>query len=491
MKLAIITAKTKPYDIKGNTAKYINFLKDVINNHKDVTAIVFPANAVESFFTTKEKNTDVKVPTFFKLLSSELPDSKKHIIYPSLNDGRVYSIFRGKIEVSDLQDSYKIDDGIKLYAGKNCHKIPRKGNGISAVPYFFDGETYFKGGVVLFSEGKIKVETPEYTEGITIIDTETIEKIAEGRESATFTLCQDNKKPPEFDAEKTYNTLVNSIREYFDHLSIKKAVVGLSGGIDSAIVATLGVEALGKENVTGLLMPSEFSTSHSVTDAEQLAKKLGIEHHLLPIKNVYNTYNDTLKDIFAGTQFDVTEENIQARIRGTLVMAYANKFSAMALNTSNKSELMVGYGTLYGDLVGSIGVIGDVFKTEVYRLAEFINRNGEIIPEHIITKAPSAELHPGQKDQDALPDYNSLDKILVSFLYVMDEDGLLYNNQNLTGQIIDKHKEFYGTIPDTEEVAHTLNLIFRNYYKGKQVPPKIKLNNYPELNLPLLHSIKK
>ena len=252
------------------------------------------------------------------------------------------------------------------------------------------------------------------------------------------------------------------------------------------MVAAIGTKALGKDNVIGILMPSEFSTEHSVVDAKQLAKNLGIKHFLLPISEIYEKFNYVLKDVFEGKSFDVTEENIQARIRGTLVMAYANKYKAMVLNTSNKSELMVGYGTLYGDLVGSIAVIGDVFKTEVYKLADYINSEKEVIPKNIIEKLPSAELRPGQKDSDALPDYSLLDKILVSFLITMRNMDYVCNNVSLVDAIYENFNEMYNESVDKETVRYVTNLILRNNYKGRQVPPKIILGLYPEIKLPLL-----
>ncbi len=238
-----------------------------------------------------------------------------------------------------------------------------------------------------------------------------------------------------------------------------KAVLGLSGGIDSALVAALATEALGKENVLGILMPSRFSTDHSVTDAVDLAKNLGISHEILPIKEIYDNFITTLKPVFKDAPFNVAEENLQARIRGSLVMAISNKFGNILLNTSNKSEAAVGYGTLYGDLCGSLSVLGDVYKTDVYKLSRYMNRNGELIPENTITKAPSAELRPGQKDQDSLPDYDTLDAILK-----------LYLEENSSKQeIIAK-----GFAP--EIVEKTLSLVNRNDYKRAQCPPILKVS---------------
>lgn len=490
MKAGFIIVESKPYELGNNIEKYIAEAKKLLESDKEIEAIVLPPNAIEGFHNGKVDDS-MQVPYYLKNFSIFLSGFRKHIVYPSTLMGKIFDVYAGKIEVFDINDNYTLCN-IKLNFTTGKHKIYNKENGgISIAPLGFDGEKYYTGGCLASTANKVKVLISEFREGSIVIDTDTIFKeCITNVEDVDFVSLPPKKIPVEFNSAHTHKILTESVKKYFEYLGIKKAVVGLSGGIDSAVVAAIGVEALGKENVTGLLMPSEFSTEHSVTDAEQLAKNLGIEYHLLPIKSIFGTFNETLKNVFAGKDFDVTEENIQARIRGTLVMSYANKFNAMALNTSNKSELMVGYGTLYGDLVGSIGVIGDVFKTEVYKLAHYINREKEIIPEHILTKAPSAELRPGQKDQDALPEYEVLDKILISFLYVMNENGLIFNKAQLYEQIIEKHNKFYGYEPESKTVKDTLKLIFRNFYKGKQVPPKIVLDNYPEVNLPLLFNIE-
>ena len=230
-------------------------------------------------------------------------------------------------------------------------------------------------------------------------------------------------------------------------------------GILTHKLAALATEALGKENVLGILMPSHFSTDHSVTDAVDLAKNLGIAYETLPIKEVYDAYINTLHPVFKDAPFNVAEENLQARIRGGLVMAISNKFGHILLNTSNKSEASVGYGTLYGDLCGSLSVLGDVYKTDVYKLSRYINREREIIPENTITKAPSAELRPGQKDQDSLPDYDTLDAILK-----------LYLEENQS------QREIIGKGYAPEVVEKTLRLVNRNEYKRAQCPPILKIS---------------
>lgn len=256
-----------------------------------------------------------------------------------------------------------------------------------------------------------------------------------------------------------HRALVFGLKDYFTKHGFTKAILGLSGGIDSAVVAALGAEALGAENIFGLLMPSRFSTDHSVQDATDLAQNIGMPYEIIPIKKLYDEYLNSLQPVFKDCPFNVAEENIQARIRGMLVMAMSNKFNYIPLNTSNKSEAAVGYGTLYGDLCGSLGTIGDVYKTDIYALANHINRNRIIIPEHTITKAPSAELRPGQKDQDSLPDYPLLDAILKSYI-----------EENLSqAQIIAK-----GYSP--EIVEKIIGMVKRNEYKRAQCPPILKVS---------------
>jgi len=210
--------------------------------------------------------------------------------------------------------------------------------------------------------------------------------------------------------------LVLGIRDYFSKMGFKKAILGSSGGIDSAVTLALACEALGKDNVRAILLPSAYSTSHSVSDAEQLSRNLGNPYDIIPIREVYDALIHTLGPVFKDTPFGLAEENLQSRTRGNLLMGLANKFGYVLLNTSNKSELSTGYGTLYGDMAGGLSVLGDVYKGQVYALARDINRREEIIPANILHKAPSAELRPGQKDSDSLPDYDILDKVLYQYI---------------------------------------------------------------------------
>lgn len=263
--------------------------------------------------------------------------------------------------------------------------------------------------------------------------------------------------------EIAHDTIIRSLRKFFTGCGISKAIVGLSGGIDSAVVAALAAEALGKENLHGFMMPSEFSTLHSIQDAVDLADNLGLEYNVIPIGKIYNKFMKELQPVFGlDNQWNVAEENLQARIRGTLLMAYSNKFNALVLNTSNKSELSVGYGTLYGDLAGALMVIADIYKTEVYELAEYINRERQIIPRSTITKAPSAELREGQKDSDSLPDYSLLDYILYS---------------------LNEGEKSYGTLlsegVDKSILDKVMDLVGKAHFKLMQIPPIIKVSSKP------------
>lgn len=266
-------------------------------------------------------------------------------------------------------------------------------------------EILFDGGSIVMSpDGSVVDEMPYFEECLRVYDLAEVTQTTQGKELAKdkITLIHD--------------ALVMGIRNYFVKLGLKKVILGLSGGIDSAVVAVLAVEALGADNVRVLLLPSQFSSDHSVLDARKLAQNLGIQYDLLPIESVYETYMEILKPHFWATDFGLAEENIQARIRGMLLMAFSNKFGHILLNTSNKSEMAVGYGTLYGDMCGGLSVIGDLYKTEVYALAHYMNHHKTIIPPQIIEKAPSAELRPNQKDADSLPDYAILDQLLYQYI---------------------------------------------------------------------------
>ena len=259
--------------------------------------------------------------------------------------------------------------------------------------------------------------------------------------------------------EQVYNALILGTRDYFKKMGFEKAILGSSGGIDSAVVLALACDALGSDNVRAILMPSPYSTEHSVNDALELSKNLNNPYDIIRINDVYDAFLSTLKPIFKDLPFGLAEENIQSRSRGNLLMAISNKFGYILLNTSNKSELSTGYGTLYGDMAGGLGVLGDCYKLQVYALAKYINRDKEIIPNHIITKAPSAELRPNQKDSDSLPDYEVLDKILFQYI------------EKRLGPVEIKAQGF-----DAALVDRTIKMVNTNEYKRNQFCPIIRVS---------------
>ena len=270
--------------------------------------------------------------------------------------------------------------------------------------------------------------------------------------------------------EEIWLALVLGVRDYSCKCRFNKAVIGLSGGIDSALVAAIATAALGRENVLGVLMPSPYSSDHSIKDAQELAKNLGINTQIIPIGDLMQTYDQTLEPLFAGTEFGITEENIQSRIRGNLLMAIANKFGYLLLSTGNKSEMAVGYCTLYGDMNGGLAVIADLPKTQVYSLCQWLNsvaqreialnHQGEIIPKNILVKPPSAELKPGQVDQDSLPSYEVLDDIL---------HRLIHEHQSAEQIIKAGHNP---TI-----VNKIIRLVTRAEFKRRQAPPGLKITD--------------
>jgi NAD+ synthase (glutamine-hydrolysing) len=309
-------------------------------------------------------------------------------------------------------------------------------------------EIIFDGGsVVMNAEGEILKELKYFEEDFFVFD------LNKPQTQNTKHKTQNTKQ------EIIFNALLLGIRDFFSKMGFTKAVLGLSGGIDSALVTVLAVEALGKENVLPVLLPSEFSSAHSVDDSIALCKNLGINHEIIPIKNIFDEYLSATKNIFKNLPFNVAEENIQARIRGTLLMAMSNKFGNILLNTSNKSEIAVGYGTLYGDMCGGLSVIGDLYKTEVFELCRYINRNKEIIPENILVKEPSAELRHGQKDSDSLPPYEILDKILFEYI----------EQRKSPNEIIEM--KF-----DEQLVKRILKMVNTNEYKRKQFAPILRVS---------------
>ncbi len=256
-----------------------------------------------------------------------------------------------------------------------------------------------------------------------------------------------------------FAALAMGVRDYVRKCGFERVLVGLSGGIDSALVAAIAVEALGADNVIGIGMPSEYSSTGSIEDSRALAAKLGIRMELVPIAPMFTEFNQALGPLFEGSASDLTEENLQSRIRGTLLMALSNKWGALVLTTGNKSEMATGYCTLYGDMVGALAVIGDVMKTDVYRLCRYVNRERELIPEAILNKPPSAELRPGQLDSDSLPDYAHLDPVLSAYVERYETAGEIAEHTDL----------------DPEEVSRVLKLVERSEYKRQQAAPVLKL----------------
>jgi NAD+ synthase (glutamine-hydrolysing) len=271
---------------------------------------------------------------------------------------------------------------------------------------------------------------------------------------------QGNREKQANSNVEIYNALVLGVKDYARKCGFSQAILGLSGGIDSALVAAIAAEALGAENVLGVLMPSPYSSDHSVSDAIDLVGKLGINSQKLEIQEAMTTYDRLLEPMFAGTEFGIAEENIQSRIRGNLLMAIANKFGYLLLSTGNKSEMAVGYCTLYGDMNGGLAVIADVPKTRVFELCRWLNREQEVIPDNIITKPPSAELKPGQKDADSLPPYDVLDDIL---------DRLICQHQSSTAIVASGH--------DPAIVSKVRGLVSRAEFKRRQAPPGIKITD--------------
>ena len=310
-------------------------------------------------------------------------------------------------------------------------------------------ELLFDGGsLVMNSEGQLVSELKYFEEDFKTLDSTLIDEMEpkNARQHSKIELIHD--------------ALVMGVRNYFHKLGFKKAILGLSGGIDSAVTLVIAARALGNENVEALLLPSQYSSGHSIKDAKDLADNLKTKDYTIAIKNIYDSFENELKPYFEGLPFTIAEENLQARIRGVLLMAFSNKFGNILLNTSNKSEAAVGYGTLYGDMNGGLSVLGDVYKTEVFELARYINKDKEIIPWNTINKPPSAELRPDQMDSDSLPDYTILDAIL--FEYIENRIG--------PDEIIAKGY-------DKATVDRVLKMVNTNEHKRYQTPPILRVSS--------------
>jgi NAD+ synthase (glutamine-hydrolysing) len=325
-------------------------------------------------------------------------------------------------------------------------------------------EIIFDGASLVFDkDANLCCQLPQFREAIREIilnDDGTVDSpVIEPAEAVPGQLLEPVQLLPELNISQVYEAIVLGIKDYFSKMGFTKAIIGSSGGIDSAVTIALACEALGKDNVRTIIMPSEFSSLHSIVDAESLSKNLGNPYDIIPIKKIYNEFLHELKPLFKDAPFGLAEENIQARTRGNLLMAIANKFGYILLNTSNKSELAVGYGTLYGDMAGGLGVLGDCYKLQVYELAKYINSTKGIIPENILTKAPSAELRPDQKDSDSLPPYEILDKILYQYI------------ERVQGPSEIKFQGFDATLVD-----RILRMVNSNEYKRNQFCPIIRIS---------------
>lgn len=390
------------------------------------------------FLTDKEKNVfEWKNQKIAVCVGDDCPDNDEKITLA--------------INITCRRFKHKSKKDFKQFS--DCHYPVLSVNQIGGnTDCIYEGNSF-----ILNSEGKLIVNLPYFKEDFFIFDTEKDYEPIDNQDVDTTALLHD--------------ALILGIQDYFQKNGFKTATLGLSGGIDSAVVVALAAEALGSENIRVLLLPSEYSTSHSITDAEGLAQNLSIQYDIVPIKDIYNTALKSLSPLFGDMPFSVAEENLQARIRGLLLMAVSNKFGNILLNTSNKSEVAVGYGTLYGDTNGSISVLGDVYKTDVFNLARYINRDHEIIPINTIIKPPSAELHPGQQDSDSLPDYDTLDKILFEYIEnEKDENALL--QMGFDKSIIEK----------------TLRLVKRCEFKRVQLCPALAVSIKPfyEREIPLI-----
>jgi NAD+ synthase (glutamine-hydrolysing) len=352
------------------------------------------------------------------------------------------------INLSASPFSYtRIDAKEDIFKNKAArHKIPlitvnQTGTNTELI---FDGAS-----LIINSKGDVCKRLPFFEESIETFTTEAVN---------AGSVCSDKKRPK--DIELIFKALVSGIRDYFSKTGLRSCILGLSGGIDSATSLCLAVEALGNNNVRALLMPSRYSSEHSVSDAAELAERLKIQYDIVSIEKPFRAFEQDLSPLFRGKDQDVTEENIQSRIRSLILMAVSNKFGCILLNTSNKSEAAVGYGTLYGDMAGGLSVLGDVYKTDIYRLADYINRNSEIIPANIINKPPSAELKPNQLDTDSLPDYRILDSILYQYIELQKPA------ERISGEGFDR-----------ETVEKVINLINNYEYKRYQAPPILRISS--------------
>ncbi|MGC9366329.1 MAG: NAD+ synthase [bacterium] len=349
----------------------------------------------------------------------------------------IINISASPFNLGKITQRRKIFSEIAGFTGADIVYVNQVGGNDDLV---FDGTSFY-----LHSSGKFKTVLSSFREQVMMIDSDS---------------PREDSYPELNKTESAYQALVLGIKDYMGKCGFGKAVVGLSGGIDSAVTCVLAVDAVGADNVLGIGMPSPFSSDHSISDSKILAENLKIDFKLIRINSVYQSYLDLLAPWFENKPVDVTEENIQARIRGNILMAFSNKYGYLVLSTGNKSELSVGYCTLYGDMSGGLAVLSDVPKTMVYDLAEYVNLKKERIPLNIITKPPSAELKPNQLDQDTLPPYSLLDEIL--YLYVEKQESI--------DHIVEKGL-------DRATVKRVVEMVNHNEYKRKQAAPGIKITS--------------
>ncbi len=406
----IIGSPTVNPDVKGkdlfNSALFINDGKVISTHHKSLLPNYDVFDEYRYFEPSRKSNVvNYQGKNIAVTICEDLWNIGEEVLYPySPMDDLITQNPDLIINIAASPFNYDQRNIRKDVLSKNAQKyhIPLLYvNHVGAqTELIFDG-----GSLVIDAKGRIAEELKYFEEDFIIVDTDNLNTVAEIKEEEHVQ-----------DIALIHDALVLGIKDYFYKLGFKKAILGLSGGIDSAVTLVLAAEALGSENVKALLLPSRFSSQHSIDDAVLLADNIQVPYETIHLDEAYKSFGSLLSPFFKDMPFDVTEENLQARIRAVLLMAFTNKFAYVLLNTSNKSEAAVGYGTLYGDMCGGLSVLGDLYKTQVYDLANYINRDMEVIPINSITKPPSAELRPDQKDSDSLPEYDILDKILYNYI---------------------------------------------------------------------------
>ena len=449
----IIGSPTVNLDVKGkdlfNSALFINDGKVISTHHKSLLPNYDVFDEYRYFEPSRKSNVvNYQGKNIAVTICEDLWNIGEEVLYPySPMDDLITQNPDLIINIAASPFNYDQRNIRKDVLSKNAQKyhIPLLYvNHVGAqTELIFDG-----GSLVIDAKGRVAEELKYFEEDFIIVDTDNLNTVAEIKEEEHVQ-----------DIALIHDALVLGIKDYFYKLGFKKAILGLSGGIDSAVTLVLAAEALGSENVKALLLPSRFSSQHSIDDAVLLADNIEVPYETIHLDEAYKSFGSLLSPFFKDMPFDVTEENLQARIRAVLLMAFTNKFAYVLLNTSNKSEAAVGYGTLYGDMCGGLSVLGDLYKTQVYDLANYINRDIEVIPINSITKPPSAELRPDQKDSDSLPEYDILDKILYNYIEKRKSP-----------------KELIAMGFDEVVVKKTLRLVNMNEYKRHQTPPILRVS---------------